>query len=743
MRRVLALCLTTLTGFAAGNVVIGTPVLPALAQSAPSVSATSSSTGKTADPAKTAEPPKTVAPTKTDAPAKSEAPTVKTAPAPSIPAVKKAIPAAAAAAVTPPAPVTTLTPASLSTKDKSIYEQAFAAVKNDRWKEARRLAALGRNPLATKIIQWLDLTRPGPGRDFQEMTAFLNANPEWPLRETLFAQAERAMPEDLPPEQVIHWFNGRDPVSVDGTIKLAGAMSAMKQQENAARLVRDAWIDMDFSRDQENVFLQRFGYMLQERDHEARLDRLIWDGGREQAARMLSRVDSPHKTLAQARIALLDQAPNADAMLSQVPPALRSDAGLIYAQARWLRLKGDVEKAAALLDPAPQHVLRPEKMWMEFERAARSALDRGDISVAYRLAASHGATSGEAFVEGEWLAGWIALRFLQDTGTATKHFTHLYAGSKSAISQASAAYWAGRSWEQAGDIAKAQDWYRTAAKSATTFYGLLAAYRLDDKEVIRVRDTLRPAANEKALYERRELVKVVRLLGLLREEDRTRPFLLKLRDMAIKPSDYYFTAQLATDVDRDDLAVFVAKQARLAGVEMMQYLYPMPLVPDRSTPEPAMVLAIIRQESAFLETAVSPAGAMGLMQLMPSTAKGVAKDLGITRHKDKMLTDDPQYNIKLGSAYLSKLIDRFDGSYVLAAAGYNAGPSRAQDWIYTYGDPRQSNTDVIDWIESIPFDETRNYVQRVMENLEIYRARLNKGVVKLTLEDDLRRHNPQ
>lgn len=640
-------------------------------------------------------------------------------------------------------PQTTSAPATLSAKDKAIYLQAFAAIANDRWKEARRLAATAQNPLPAKIIQWLDLIRPGPGRDFREMTAFLSANPEWPLRETLFSQAERAMPVDLPPDQTVAWFGGRDPNTVEGTIKLASALMALKQTDRATSLVRDGWIDLDFSKDDETVFLQRFGDMLSAREHVARLDRLIWDGARDQAARMLARVDAGHKALALARLALLDEAPNASSLLAQVPQSLRKDAGLIYAQARWLRLKGDVEKAAALLDPPPKHVLRPAKMWMEYKRAARTSLDKGDISVAYRLAASHGATSGEAFVEGEWLAGWISLRFLDDPAAATKHFTALYAGAKSAISQASAAYWAGRAAEQAGNKAKAQEWYRKAAKSTTTFYGLLAAYRLHDKQILRLPGTHKPEPAAKAAFDRRELTKAVRLLSLLREEDRTRPFILKLREMATKPSDYYLTAELATEVNRDDLAVSVAKQARMAGVEMVQYLYPMPLVPKGSNPEAALVLAIIRQESAFLDSAVSPAGAMGLMQLMPGTATGIAKELGIKKHADKMLTTDPQYNIRLGSAYLAKLIDRFEGSYILAAAGYNAGPSRARDWVYTYGDPRQPGTDVIDWIESIPFDETRNYVQRVMENLEIYRARLNKGVIKLTLEEDLRRHNPQ
>lgn len=639
-------------------------------------------------------------------------------------------------------PATTLLPATLSSKDTDIYKRAFALIDKGKWSDARELAAKAKNPLPAKVIQWLDLTRPGPGRDFQEMTDFLRDNPDWPLRETLFSQAERAMPADYPPDHVIAWFDSRQPNTIDGVIKLATALAAKNRIEQETRLVRDSWIDMDFSGDQETAYLQLFGPLLQPADHEARLDRLLWDNNPEQAARMLMRVDAPHRALGQARMALQSLAPNAGASLSQVPPALRQDAGLICDQARWLRLTGDVEKAAALLDPVPKHVLRPQKMWAELKRASRLSLDKGEISAAYRLAADHGATSGDAFVEGEWLAGWISLRFLQDANTAIRHFTTLYHGTKSAVTQASAAYWAGRSAEQVGNKQKAQEWYRLSTKAATTFYSLLAADRLNNKEIWQLRDTPVPQPAEKAAYERQELVKVVRLLGALDESDRTRPFILRLRDMATKPSQYFLTAQLAVDVDRDDLAVFVARQARTAGTEMIQYLYPMPIVPKTASPEPALVLGVIRQESAFLESATSPAGALGLMQLMPATAKQMAKEAGV-KYNEKSLTKDGRYNIQLGSTYLEKLINRFDGSYVLAAAAYNAGPGRMSDWIDTYGDPRLTHTDAVDWIESIPFDETRNYVQRVMENLEIYRARLNKGVIKLTLENDLRQaHQP-
>lgn len=635
-----------------------------------------------------------------------------------------------------PGPAAAADSAGLSAKDIAIYKQAFAAADKDRWKEARRTAARAKDPLLAKVILWLDLTRPGPGRDFKEMTAFLKANPDWPLRYTLTQQAERAMPDYLKPQDVLQWFGERDPTTAEGAGKLAGALLATRQEARAERVVQTAWIERDFSRDDEKVFLQRYGHLLKEQHHWARLDRLLWDDEREPAARMLPRVNAGHQALARARMKLEDQAKDATQAVAAVPQNLRNDPGLVYERARLLRRQDKFEAAAELLDPPPQNVPRPELLWAELKRAARGSLDGGNVSAAYRLAAAHGNDSGEAFAEGEFLAGWIALRFLDDAPTAMRHFTALYAGTTSIISQSRGAYWAGRAAEQMGDLAKAQDWYKAAAKGITSFYGQVAALRLAEKREIRLAGTPKPSAQEKAQFDKKELVRVVRQLTAIGENDRTRLFLSKLMELSSKPAEYQLVAGLANDINRRDFAVAVAKEARTRGVEMIDYLYPVIKLPEGKNPEPALILGLIRQESAFDAGAVSSAGARGLMQLLPSTAKGVAKKAGV-KFAEKKLTSDPNYNVTLGRAYVDELLDRFGGSYVLMAAAYNAGPSRARDWIYTYGDPRQRGVDVIDWIESLPFDETRNYVMRVLENTQIYRARLNKGVAGLGLGEDL------
>jgi soluble lytic murein transglycosylase len=447
-------------------------------------------------------------------------------------------------------------------------------------------------------------------------------------------------------------------------------------------------------------------------------------------------VDAGHQALARARMKLSDQAKDAALALANVPKDLRNDPGLIYERARLLRRQDKFAEAADLLDPPPPNVPRPDLLWSELKRAARGSLEDGNISAAYRLAAAHGTDNGEAFAEGEFLAGWIALRFLEDAPTAMKHFTAIYAGTTSIISQSRGAYWAGRAAEQMGDVAKAQDWYKAASKGITSFYGQVAALRLADKREIHLAGTPKPSSKEQQIFDKKELVRVVRMLTALGEGDRARYFLSKLMELSSKPAEYQLVAGLAAEIKRRDFAVSVAKEARTRGVEMIDYLYPVIKLPDGKDPEPALLLGLIRQESAFDVGAVSSAGARGLMQLMPATAKSVAKKIGV-KYAEKKLTTDGSYNVTLGRAYVDDLLNRFGGSYILAAAAYNAGPSRARDWIYTYGDPRQRGVDVIDWIESVPFDETRNYIMRVLENTQIYRARLNQGVAKLGLAEDL------
>ncbi|QEX16719.1 lytic transglycosylase [Hypericibacter terrae] len=627
----------------------------------------------------------------------------------------------------------------LSGSDKAIYIDAFKQVDKQNWAKAREIAQRAKEKLPAKMIQWLDLIRPGPGRSFDEITRFMRDNPDWPGQISLQQAGERAMPADYGIAETLAWFKGRKPQTIEGTIALGRAYAASGLRDDAARVVRAGWIELSINPDKEQAYLDQFGSFLRPQDHLARLDHLLWAGDADDARRAMARVDDDHRKLAEARIRLMTGGPNVDNVVAAVPKSLQNDPGLIYDRARFKRRNDDDVGAAALLDPPPPTNPYPVLMWKEYEYAARHALERGDISVAYRLAEAHGADDGAVFADGEFLAGWIALRFLNEFKTGYDHFTRLYAGVGSAISKGRGAYWAGRAAEEMGEKALAQEWYKKAAESLSSYYGQLAAQRLGTADGLSFPRLPKITNEGKAKFEKLELVRLVRMLGELDEADRCRSFLLRLTERAKEPAEYRMIADLADDIGRRDYGVAVAKQARTQGVELLDYLYPMQALPAGDNPEDALILAVIRQESAFDQKATSSAGALGLMQLMPRTAKQIAKKLQLP-YSDAKLTKDPSYNIKLGRAYLGDLVNGFDGSYILAIASYNAGPARVQSWMSEFGDPRDRGVDAIDWIETIPFSETRNYVQRVLENLQVYRHRLNgKTEIALSLEQDLGR----
>ncbi len=628
--------------------------------------------------------------------------------------------------------------ATLSASDRAIYQSAFIAVEDDKWPVAETLADKARDPLLAKMILWLDLMRFQSGHDFSEYADFIADNPEWPGQTPLRTQAELAMPLDLPAKQVLAWFHGRDPQTFAGAMQLARALQASGDKTRTAEVVRSAWTGLDSGEDDEKQFLAKFGALLKSQDHIARLDRLLWDGKQDAAKRMMSRVDAGYRALAEARMALRNEKKNADKLVAKVPKKLQRDAGLIYERARWRRRKENYASIPDLFFPPLPEVTRPDMLWRELDDAARRALARGQVKIAYKLAIQHGAKDGTTFAEGEWLAGWIALRFLHEPKTAYAHFTRLHGGVGSPISKARAAYWAGRAAEDLKKKEDAKGWYAEAAQWPTTYYGQLAAQRSGQRGPLQFVAVPEPTGQQAAVFAKRELVQVAQQLHEIDQADRAKAFLLRLVDLAKTPTEHRLTAELAASLGRDDLMVATAKASRQDGVEMVDQLYPVVSVPAGDNPEAALTLAIIRQESAFQSDAFSSAGALGLMQLMPATAKSVATRIGLPYSKPR-LTADPTYNISLGRAYLDQLIEDYGGSYVLAIAGYNAGPRRVAEWISQNRDPRMSSVDAVDWVESIPLSETRNYVQRVLENVQVYRHRIGGTQIALSIEQDLKR----
>lgn len=602
--------------------------------------------------------------------------------------------------------------------------------------------AAGTDPVAAKLSLWLRLTAPDGEAPFETIAAFITANPDWPGQRTLRRRAEEAMPAGLSTKRVLAWFERYPPLTANGYYHYGRALRAAGQGGKAARVVRDGWINRSIGKDIEREYLKSFGALLTPADHRRRLDQLLWKGWTDQARRMLPRVGAGYRALAVARMRLRAMKPGVDRALAKVPKHLRADPGLIYERVRWRRRKERDDGARALLHRHHRNQPHAELWWTERRILARRALDAGYISEAYRLTREHAVKDGRAFAEAEWLAGWIALRFLREPKVAGRHFQRMYDAVRFPISRARGAYWLGRAAEAAGGREQARIWYQAAALYPNTFYGQLAMVWLHPGNKLSLPPDPKPSAAEVTAFKGHELVRAVRLLAATGQQQRLPPFISKLAALGSSPGWQVLTAALAREAGRRDLGVWVAKRATHKGISMIDEGYPAVRLPavaggPPSVEEP-LVLAIIRQESAYRADAISRAGARGLMQLMPGTARGLAKKVGLPYSKRRLI-GDPDYNLALGQAYLRSMLDRFEGSYVMALAAYNAGPYRVERWRRANGDPGASIEEAIDWVELIPFNETRNYVQRTLEHLQVYRSKLAGTAYTLNLERDLRR----
>ncbi|MCW2246286.1 soluble lytic murein transglycosylase [Azospirillum fermentarium] len=617
-----------------------------------------------------------------------------------------------------------------SAADLTLYRNAFKAADNDRHDEALRMLQGAPDRLPGKIVRWMKLAAPGAG--FPETAAFIRENPGWPNLAALRRGAEAAMPDTLPDAQVLAWFRQYAPLTTAGVMRYADALAAAGERDAAARVVRTHWIEADIAPADEQAMLIRYRDLLRRQDHVARLDHLLWDRQEAAARRLLPLVPDGYDDLIAARMALFNGVANAEALAARVPSPLRDDAGLAYDWVRYLRRKGDDEGAAERLSNPPDKVVRPSLWWAERNIIIRRLLDRGDNRLAYRLAMDHRQDDGVGQAEAEFLAGFIALRRLNRPGDALEHFQTVYKEFASPITRARGAFWAGKAAEAAGSPARAAEWYSKAAQYGVTFYGQLAA----NEAGVRVRLPAEPKAAEAdaVAFEKRELVRAARLLYRIqgKSDDRAAMFLRRIALDAKDGEELHLAARLARDIGRPDLAIAAAKDKVQEGIFLTETGYPTIDLSGIPAPEGPLVLSLIRQESTFNPLIVSSAGARGLMQLMPQTAQLVASKLGI-KHTQAKLTADPRHNVRLGSAYIADMLDRYNGSYVLAIASYNAGPNRVRQWLDQFGDPRTEAVDVLDWIELIPFSETRNYVQRVMEATIVYRARLQGARADLDL----------
>ncbi|GAB4391022.1 MAG: lytic transglycosylase domain-containing protein [Kiloniellaceae bacterium] len=621
----------------------------------------------------------------------------------------------------------------LSDSDRQLYASALTLFENGQHDRGLALAAQGAHPLAAKIVRWQDLGRRDAGHGFAEINAFLDANPGWPGLYGLYRNAELALPDTLSAAQVLAWFGERLPITGQGALRHAAALWDVGQQSRARDAARQYWVTINFDSQEEAAFRNRFQSLLRQEDEVARLDRLLWDRRTTDAARQLQRAPSGPAALARARIALIGNRPGVDALIGRVPAHLQDDPGLTYERAVWRQRRGRVDGVVELLDSLPSSTVENAAWWRLRNWVVWRALDRKDYALAYRMSAAHGHSEGLPFAEGEWQAGWMALLYLDKPEVAYRHFVRLHDGVSSEISKSRGAFWAGEAAVARRQAEEARTWYQTATTYPATFYGQLAGQRLGITLLSAATALPAMPLPRRQLFEANELVAAVRLLGELDQPRLQNLFFARLRQDAQDAFDHRLVIELANSLGRQDVAIRTAKAARRGGHEMHPLLYPKRALPTGPAPEAALVLAVMRQESEFYAKARSPVGALGLMQLMPATARQTARGMGLPFSRDR-LTSDPDYNLRLGQAYLAELLDRFDGSYVLALAAYNAGPARAERWIQEYGDPRNPAVDTIGWIERIPFSETRNYVQRILESLVVYREGQPKAAALWTLD---------
>lgn len=633
-------------------------------------------------------------------------------------------------------------PGPLSTTDMSRLKQAIDYAQAGNRTSAAELQATIADPVARKLIQWAVLDASGPAAGFFAADSGRRELWGWPRASRRHLAAERSLEAaGLAPQRVVEWFEDKKPQTAEGALALASAYQQLGRQQEAAELIRKYWREEVFEAAPQAAMLARYGILLTPEDHAKRLDLLLYGPQGPAAQAMLPLVSGDVRALATARIALRGNKDNAAALANSVPGQFQKDPGLAYERARYFRKRGLDSIAAGYLkdfaDPPKGYEDAASSMWTE-RRALMTALIRsGDLRSAYAAVTNHGLPEGVDYTEAEFFAGWLLLSKLDKPAEAAEHFANIRKAGTSPQTVSRALYWQGRAAEAVGDRAGAHRYWTEGAKYYTAFYGQLSAERAGVRQITLPSDP-DPTAADRARFEGRELVRAARMLADAGERPLFRTFVLAVQDTLPTVEELGLLVDMARLYGDQDLAMRVVRAGATRGLYLTERGYPVRTVPQGyGLPEPALIHSIIRQESGFDPSVRSGVGAQGMMQLMPGTAQVVARKLGVGYSQAQL--GNPEYNMRLGSAYLGELVDQFSGSYVMAAAGYNAGPGRSTKWAAECGDPRAGATDPADFIECIPFAETRNYVMRILEAAQIYRARLSGGTAPLTLASDLKR----
>ena len=629
-------------------------------------------------------------------------------------------------------------PTSLSAQDSTALAQALAAVHANDQVRAETYRTQLSDPVAQMIVRWAEIDAFGNRMSFLELDGARRDLAGWPHANQRQAAAERAMAAgSMDPDRTINWFDGAPPVTADGAIALATALQAKARIPEAQALIKDWWRNHIFDADLQARMLGRFAAWLDVSDHERRLDILLLGPQGPAVQQLLPLLPAEYRALADACIEIRQGryvAPSA------VPASLADDSALAFNRAHYLR-DHNMETTGFYLvhdfPAAPADDDVADKLWLERRNYFNAALKSHDWQTARAAMTNHGFTSGEKLVEAEFFAGWIELTKLHNPAAADAHFAVLQKVSSTPITQGRADYWRGRAAEMRGDAAAAQGFYGDGAKYLTSFYGQLAAEKAGVKMLTLPRDPI-PTQADRDRFEGRASVRAARMLAETGDRDLFRSYVLAIAETLPNAEETALLVDMARYAGDQDLSMRVVRIGAQRGFVLAERGYPILSVPETpGSAEPAYALSIARQESNFWPAARSNANARGIMQLEPATARHDAARLGIPWNEASLY--DAQYNMRIGAYELGQMISTYGGSYVMASAGYNAGPTRPPMWAAECGDPRGGATDPLDYIECIPFTETRNYVMRTIETTEVYRARLAGGAAPLTTAEDLKR----
>ena len=623
-------------------------------------------------------------------------------------------------------------------KDFNLAKKAISEMKNNRWSSALDLSKKAKDKSIYNFIQWRHLLTKGNKASFYDYMNFIEKNQDYPRIGRVKYLAEHKLSADkISPKKIINWFGSSEPLSGYGKLILGESLVLVGDQQKGIELIKDGWINAQLSKSELRFFRKKFKKYLTAEDYIKRADYLAWNNKYWDLKRLLRYLPKDYELLYNARQLLMSKSYGVDNAISKVPTRFKNDAGLNYDRLKWRRNRGRVDSSVEILlkiKNTEDYLVRPDKWWTEREIISRSLIYKKKYELAYKIASNHALTDGPEFAAAEWMSGWIALSFLNDPLLAKDHFENFYDNVGYPISVARGAYWLGRTYKKLNYEELSVKWFTEAANYLTTYYGQLAFMEINPGKKFELSKDIEVEKDYRKTFFKRDIVKLIYLLDEL-DEDKYAKFMLRhLANEDIESGSEILAAELATNIDRYDFAIQISKIASYEKRFHNKYNYPIISTPKfingRKIPDSAFILSIIRQESEFDLSANSHAGAKGLMQLMPYTAKLVAKQAKLPYSRSR-LTTDAEYNINLGSHYIAGLILEYDGAYPFAIAAYNAGPKRVRYWKKINKNPQKNQVDYIDWIELIKFKETRNYVQRVLENYNVYRYILEQKPISM------------